>query len=56
MRDCQFEANTALEQSFVRDALRSLVQMATGAGKTYLNVNPLLPLHTRKRPAIDPRR
>ena len=31
MRDCQFEANTALEQSFVRDALRSLVQMATGS-------------------------
>ena len=36
MRDCQFEANTALEMSFVRDALRSLVQMATGSGKTYL--------------------
>ena len=36
MRDCQFEANTALERSFVRDALRSLVQMATGSGKTYL--------------------
>jgi type I restriction enzyme R subunit len=36
MRDCQFEANTSLEQSFVRDALRSLVPMATGAGKTYL--------------------
>ena len=36
MRDCQFEANTALEESFVRDALRSLVQMATGSGKTYL--------------------
>ncbi|MBI2927887.1 MAG: DEAD/DEAH box helicase family protein [Verrucomicrobia bacterium] len=36
MRDCQFEANLGLEQSFVRDALRSLVQMATGSGKTYL--------------------
>ncbi|MCX6878326.1 MAG: DEAD/DEAH box helicase family protein, partial [Verrucomicrobia bacterium] len=36
MRNCQFEGNTALEQSFVRDDPRSLVQMATGAGKTYL--------------------
>ncbi len=36
MRDCQFEAGTALEQSFRRDAPRSLVQMATGSGKTYL--------------------
>ena len=36
MRDCQFEANTALDLSFARDALRSLVQMATGSGKTYL--------------------
>jgi type I restriction enzyme R subunit len=36
MRDCQFEGNTGLEQSFARDALRSLVQMATGSGKTYL--------------------
>lgn len=36
MRDCQFEANTGLEQSFAAALLRSLVQMATGAGKTYL--------------------
>lgn len=36
MRDCQFEANTALELSFLRDALRALIQMATGSGKTYL--------------------
>jgi len=36
MRDCQFEGNTGLEQAFVRDDPRSLVQMATGAGKTYL--------------------
>jgi len=35
MRDCQFEANTKLEQSFAADQLRSLIQMATGAGKTY---------------------
>ena len=37
MRDCQFEGNMALELSFMRDALRSLVQMATGSGKTYLS-------------------
>ena len=36
MRDCQFEANTALELSFLHDALRALIQMATGSGKTYL--------------------
>ena len=36
MRDCQFEANAALELSFLRDALRALIQMATGSGKTYL--------------------
>ncbi len=36
IRDCQFEANTALELSFLRDALRALIQMATGSGKTYL--------------------
>jgi type I restriction enzyme R subunit len=35
MRDCQFEANTKLEQSFTADQPRSLIQMATGAGKTY---------------------
>ncbi len=35
MRGCQFEANTRLEQSFAADQLRSLIQMATGAGKTY---------------------
>jgi len=36
MRDCQFEGNTSLEQSFARNYLRALVQMATGVGKTYL--------------------
>jgi len=35
MRACQVEAITALEGSLSRDQPRSLVQMATGAGKTY---------------------
>ncbi len=35
MRDCQIEAITGLEQSFAEDRPRALIQMATGAGKTY---------------------
>jgi type I restriction enzyme, R subunit len=35
MRGCQIEAITKLEQSFAADQPRSLIQMATGAGKTY---------------------
>ncbi len=35
MRACQFEANTNLEKSFAAAHLRALIQMATGAGKTY---------------------
>lgn len=35
MRNCQIEAITKLEQSFVADQPRALIQMATGAGKTY---------------------
>ncbi len=35
MRDCQVEAITALEKSFATDQPRSLIQMATGAGKTF---------------------
>ncbi|HVC09521.1 MAG TPA: type I restriction-modification enzyme R subunit C-terminal domain-containing protein [Elusimicrobiota bacterium] len=35
MRDCQIEAITNLEQSFAADKPRALIQMATGAGKTY---------------------
>src|SRR5438445_4010580 len=35
MRACQIEAITNLEQSFAGDQPRSLIQMATGAGKTY---------------------
>ncbi|MGO8764892.1 MAG: DEAD/DEAH box helicase family protein, partial [Limisphaerales bacterium] len=35
MRDCQIECNTALEKSLAENHPRSLVQMATGAGKTF---------------------
>lgn len=35
MRDCQIEAVSRLEQSLAADKPRSLIQMATGAGKTY---------------------
>jgi type I restriction enzyme R subunit len=35
LRECQFEAITKLEQSFAEDQPRSLIQMATGSGKTF---------------------
>ena len=35
MRDCQVEGITNLEKSFIADQPRALIQMATGAGKTY---------------------
>ncbi len=35
MRDCQIEGIDKLEQSFAADQPRALIQMATGAGKTY---------------------
>jgi hypothetical protein len=35
MRDCQIEAITKLEQSFAANRPRTLIQMATGCGKTY---------------------
>ena len=35
MRACQIEAITNLEESFADDRPRALIQMATGAGKTY---------------------
>jgi type I restriction enzyme R subunit len=35
MRDCQVEAISNLEQSFAEAHPRALIQMATGAGKTY---------------------
>jgi type I restriction enzyme R subunit len=35
MRDCQVEAIKNLEESFARGHARALIQMATGAGKTF---------------------
>lgn len=35
LRDCQIEAITGLEKSLAGDHPRSLIQMATGAGKTF---------------------
>jgi type I restriction enzyme R subunit len=39
LRDCQIEAITNLERSFAEDRPRSLIQMATGSGKTYTAVS-----------------
>lgn len=39
LRDCQFEAITNLERSFADNRPRSLIQMATGSGKTYAAVS-----------------
>lgn len=35
LRDCQVEAITGLEQSLAEDRPRALIQLATGAGKTF---------------------
>ena len=39
LRECQFEAITNLEQSLATNHARSLIQMATGSGKTYTAVS-----------------
>ncbi len=39
LRNCQFEAITALERSLAESRPRALIQMATGSGKTYLAVS-----------------
>nr|WP_314538690.1 DEAD/DEAH box helicase family protein [uncultured Campylobacter sp.] len=39
LRDCQFEAVTSVENSLKELKPRSLIQMATGAGKTYTACN-----------------
>jgi type I restriction enzyme R subunit len=39
LRDCQVEAITGLESSLMQDKPRSLIQMATGAGKTFTACN-----------------
>jgi type I restriction enzyme R subunit len=38
LRECQIDAVTGLEKSFARQHPRALVQMATGAGKTWMAV------------------
>lgn len=38
LRDCQYDAIQALERSLADDRPRSLIQMATGSGKTYMAV------------------
>jgi type I restriction enzyme, R subunit len=38
LRDCQIDAINGLEKSFARQGPRALVQMATGAGKTWMAV------------------
>ena len=39
LRDCQIEAITNLEKSFAANHPRTLIQMATGSGKTYTAVS-----------------
>ncbi len=39
LRDCQYEAITGLEKSLSNARPRSLIQMATGSGKTYMAVS-----------------
>lgn len=39
LRDCQFDAITHLEQSLAQGRPRALIQLATGAGKTYTACN-----------------
>jgi type I restriction enzyme R subunit len=41
LRDCQYEAITQLERSFAENRPRALIQMATGAGKTYTAVSAI---------------
>lgn len=41
LRDCQETAITKLEESFQADRPRALVQMATGAGKTYMAITTI---------------
>jgi type I restriction enzyme R subunit len=39
LRDCQVEAIVGLEKSFAKNRPRALVQMATGAGKTWMSAS-----------------
>jgi type I restriction enzyme, R subunit len=41
LRPCQYEAITALEQSFAANRQRALIQMATGSGKTFMSISEI---------------
>jgi type I restriction enzyme R subunit len=41
LRDCQYSAIAKLEESFQADRPRALIQMATGAGKTYTAITSI---------------
>ena len=41
LRDCQIDAVTGLEQSLARNKPRALIQMATGAGKTFTAITSI---------------
>ena len=41
LRDCQFKAINNLENSFVHNRPRALIQMATGAGKTFTAITTI---------------
>ncbi|MEP1094037.1 MAG: DEAD/DEAH box helicase family protein [Cyclobacteriaceae bacterium] len=44
LRDCQFTAINNLEESFVENKPRALIQMATGAGKTFTAISSIFRL------------
>ncbi|MDB2514622.1 DEAD/DEAH box helicase family protein [Alphaproteobacteria bacterium] len=51
LRDCQIEAIEGLEKSLAKDKQRALIQMATGAGKTFTAITSVYRLlkHTNLR-------
>ena len=52
LRDCQIDAVTGLEASLAQNKPRALVQMATGAGKTFTAITSSLPpAQVRRRQA-----
>jgi type I restriction enzyme R subunit len=62
LRDCQIDAVHGLETSLAKDDPRALIQMATGAGKTFCGMNLYLhgigngesPIHSGDALATDP--
>jgi type I restriction enzyme, R subunit len=49
MRDCQVEGITDLEKSFAENQPRALIQMATGAGKTLIQIIALFLIMTKNK-------